>query len=517
VHVDEYQDTNYVQYTLVKLLTQKHQNLCVVGDPDQSIYGWRGADIRNILNFEKDYKDITVIKLEQNYRSTKKILKASQAIISKNTNRKEKTLWTENSDGENIQIIVAENERLEGDQIIHNIHRIMREDSSCDLSDFVILFRVNAQSRTLEESCLRFAVPYIIIGGVKFYERKEIKDILAYLRIIYNPADNLSLQRIINVPARSIGQTTLNKLLNISATRKESLSSIIENQNILENFAPKTRKSLGNFAILCQNLRTAKQKLNVSSLISEILDKSGYKDFLNDGSEENESRLENINELLSVAQKYDYLEPEIALQYFLEEISLLTDADRKLTTEKKLTLMTMHSVKGLEYKYVFIAGAEENLFPHSRSQFDAEQLEEERRLAYVCMTRAKKELYFSYTQKRMMYGNFQINSPSRFLYDIPNEICDGFSKLEMKEDYILNTEDSQITFYSENKPVEPAGPTDTEIKELDTTLLKDGVKISHPSFGKGVIISRKGDIAEIAFESIGIKKIALSIAPLEIV
>jgi len=521
VHVDEYQDTNFVQYTLIKMIADKHKNICVVGDPDQSIYGWRGADIRNILDFEKDYGNITTIKLEQNYRSTKTILKAAQNIIVKNLNRKEKTLWTENPKGNKIKVVQAENEKHESDSIIMNLERLLRDNKDKTLNDAVVLYRINAQSRSLEEACLRYAIPYKIIGGVKFYERKEIKDIIAYLRLILNPDDNLSLERIINVPPRNIGETTFKKLKIAAERENESIYYLITKTDFINTFPTRTKESLKQFVVFLNDLKEKKEHMEVSDLIEYIFEKSGLKNYLDDDSSDGEARIENIEELLSVSQKYDYLESELGLLHFMQEISLLTDADRKLENDNKLTLMTMHLAKGLEFDFVFIAGAEENLFPHSRSQLDFEQLEEERRLAYVSMTRAKQELYIFLTKKRMLFGFYQYNEPSRFLYDLPKEIVEGFTFNKFLEDFSLNTDNSDYEYSdSENNVFNQPKPQKTPNFEpafdySKNENLKEQDKVLHPQYGQGTILERRGDIVKIVFKNGEKKSFALSIARLE--
>lgn len=514
IHIDEYQDTNLVQYTLVKMLAEKNKNLCVVGDPDQSIYGWRGADIRNILNFEKDYSDITVIKLEQNYRSTKKILRASQEIITKNKNRKEKELWTENPSGSDIEMVKCLNERDEGNNIIRTVESAMEDNIK--LRDVVVLYRTNAQSRSIEEACLKYAMPYKIIGGVKFYERKEIKDILAYLRIILNPDDNISLERVINVPARGVGKTSIDKMKAYASSQDISLYKALNSPEVLSNLTPKIKSGITKFMELVKTLSAKRLEMEVSDIIQEVIDKSGYKNLMEDDLTEGADRLENLQELLSVSQKYDYLEPELGLLYFMEEISLLTDADKHQSNEDKLTLMTMHSAKGLEFKYVLVAGAEESLFPHQKGDYDREQLEEERRLAYVSMTRAEERLFFFFCERRMIYGLLKYNEPSRFLYEIPEDIRSGDLKTVPTGDFFYNTSESQEpNFFIQEKTPAKLSAIPKYDKAQENVEFKDGDKIFHPAFGEGVIVSKNGDIASLAFKNHGIKKMALSIAPIK--
>lgn len=403
--IDEYQDTNQAQYLLVKLLAQKHKNICVVGDDYQSIYAFRGANFRNILNFEKDYPEAKVIKLEQNYRSTKNILAAADHIIKKNQNRTDKTLWTENEEGLPITIFEAPDQGEEGQFIVDEINAL--KDEFKNLANFVILYRTNAQSRAIEEILLNNAVPYRIVGAVQFYKRKEIKDIIAYLRLIINPEDRVALERIINEPKRGIGSKTLAQITN-SKQQAPNKSQI-------------TNLKTQNFFDMIDKFRLQAKKLIPNDLIEYIADVSGYKKMLLDGSEDGEMRWENIEELKSVATKYEVPEE---LEKFLEEVTLISDVDNYDQEADKLTLMTLHNAKGLEFPVVFIVGLEEGLFPHSRSLNEPSAMEEERRLAYVGITRAKKRLYFLYAQSRLLYGGIQSNSPSRFLTEIPEHLLD---------------------------------------------------------------------------------------------
>jgi DNA helicase-2/ATP-dependent DNA helicase PcrA len=388
--IDEYQDTNAVQYRLVKLLAEKHRNLCVVGDDFQAIYGFRGANFRNILDFEKDYPDAKIIKMEQNYRSTKNILEAAQKVIEKNIFRSDKTLWTENETGSPACVYEAKNELDEVEFIISEIKAL---SGFHEFNDFVILYRTNAQSRVLEESLMAHSLPYRLIGALRFYERKEIKDILGYLKLIANPNDKVSLKRIINVPPRGIGDKTFKEFN-------------------LEN--PKIKQ----FLTLMENLRLEAEKLTPEQLINAVVTETGYKHFLLDGTEEGESRFENVEELRSVAQKTE------VLAEFLENVALVSDIDNLDRNQQAITLMTMHNAKGLEFPVVFIVGLEEGLFPHANSLLEPGELEEERRLCYVGMTRAEKRLYLSYASSRIIYGSIQVNPPSRFLSEIPEELID---------------------------------------------------------------------------------------------
>ncbi len=406
VMVDEYQDTNKAQYKLVKLLAAKHNNLFVIGDDWQSVYSWRGADFRNILDFHKDYPEAVIIKLEQNYRSTQTILDAAQAVITKNETRSDKKLWTEGPSGSPVMEVECLNEKDEGEFIIREVQGLIKSGVFTGLhsySDFVILYRTNAQSRLLEETLIRYSIPYRIVGGVQFYERKEVKDILAYVRLIANPQDWVSLERVINVPARGIGPKAA------QALRDRGL------QAPYDDLPPKV---MGFFALI-EDLRRKSEGLTVDQIIELVIGRSGYRDFIKDGSMEGEARWENLQELVGAAQG----QPD--LDEFLENVALVQDAEQNAERqgpEGSLTLMTIHAAKGLEYPVVFIAGMEEGIFPHNRALAEKKEMEEERRLAYVGMTRAKDRLYLMHAFERRLYGLLQMNPPSRFISEIPEEL-----------------------------------------------------------------------------------------------
>lgn len=424
--VDEYQDTNHAQYVMVKLLAESHKNVCVVGDSDQSIYSWRGADIRNILDFEKDYPDAKVIKLEQNYRSTKTILEAAHQVIVKNKKRKEKKLWTDRDQGSKIHVITARDEREEGEFIVHHVRKKIEGYEYPVFNDFALLYRTNVQSRVLEEVFLRHGMPYKIVGGVRFYDRKEIKDVLAYLKILLNPHDEISLMRIINTPPRQIGQKTLSHVQTMAS--RDGISHFEALQRFRELDLSDTKsKTIEGFLALVSDLRKANNEFPASGVISYALQLTGYQDFLlADGSEEGEERMDNVRELMSVAGKYDQLEPGISLSTFLEEVALVSDIDMLSETHNAVTFMTLHAAKGLEFPCVFICGLEEGIFPHSRSMLEPDALEEERRLMYVGMTRAKDELYLLHAQQRLLYGESRYNAPSQFMNDISEDLLVHF-------------------------------------------------------------------------------------------
>ncbi|GAX91129.1 DNA helicase PcrA [Effusibacillus lacus] len=424
IHVDEYQDTNHAQYKLIKLLAGKHRNLCVVGDSDQSIYGWRGADIWNILNFEKDYPDATVIKLEQNYRSTKRILAAANSVIENNTQRKAKNLWSEKPDGEQIVLHRAMNEHEEAYFIVDQIHKALDEGFS--YRDCAVLYRTNAQSRVLEEVMLKSSIPYSIVGGIRFYERKEIKDVLAYLRLIANWNDDISLTRIINVPKRGIGDGTLDKIRNYAASQGVSMfTAMMEVEQI--GLSGKIKKAIQDFVLMIRNLATQQQYLSVTELTEEMLKMSGYRAELKaEKTIEAETRLENLDEFLSVTQEFEQRYPGEGLISFLTDVALVADVDSVTGDADSVILMTLHSAKGLEFPIVFLAGMEEGVFPHSRTLDDPDEMEEERRLCYVGITRAEERLFLTTCFSRTLFGQTRMNAESRFLKEIPQELVEEF-------------------------------------------------------------------------------------------
>lgn len=410
VLIDEYQDTNTPQYLLVKMLASKYKNICVVGDDWQSIYSFRGANFRNILNFENDYPNTLIIKLEQNYRSTQNILDAADSIIKLNQNRTEKTLWTKNKKGNLISIYQGFDGQDEINFIVMEINSLLAQNPNYSLKDFAILYRTNAQSRSVEEVFLSHNLPYRIIGGLRFYERKEIKDILAYLKLIANKSDLVSLERIINAPKRGIGKKTFEKIY--------SILSDSQNINLAIDEIKKNNPKIKDFFEMINELEKLSKNINTADLIEKVAIRSGYKEYLLDGTEEGKNRWENVEELKSVAFKAENL------NVFLQEIALVSDIDNYNSQNNAVTMMTLHNAKGLEFSVVFIVGMEEGLFPHSRSLFDPTEMEEERRLAYVGITRAKDYLYLTYAQTRMLYGEIKSNPASRFINEIPQKLLD---------------------------------------------------------------------------------------------
>lgn len=502
ISVDEYQDTNHAQYILTNLLAQKYRNLCVIGDSDQSIYSFRGANIGNILNFEKDYPEAKVVLLEQNYRSTRPILNAAHAIIVKNAKRKDKKLWTEREGGEKIRFTELENERLEADFVAREIENRLRGHEFRDYRDYVVLYRTNAQSRVLEEAMLRHGMPYKIVGGIKFYERKEVKDLVAYLRVIQNQVDSVSLLRVINTPPRKIGAKTIEVVQEFAFKNNISFfESMARAQEIDELRGGKTEALLALFKTI-RELQSVNREFPASGLIKHVIDATGYKKFLDDGSVEGEARLENVYELINVASKYDNLEPAMSLNIFLEEISLIADIDTLDNQDNAVTLMTIHSAKGLEFSNVFLVGLEEGIMPHSRSLLERDELEEERRLMYVAITRAKDKLYLLRAKSRTVYGETQSNPVSQFLADIPQELLE----MDTRTQRPISVREISYTPI----PVE-------EYPEEQTLELHDGDRVYHNSFGEGVVVALTGGVVTVSFKDIrvGVKKLALSIAPLK--
>ncbi len=447
LHVDEYQDTNRAQYLWVRALAEKHHNLCVVGDDDQSIYSWRGADLRNILDFERDWPTTAVVKLERNYRSTQLILDAAHAVVSRNTARKDKKLWTELAGGMKIQRFEAYNEEEEAEWIARQVETLVggrgtaltrradddEGDTRFRAREIAVMYRMNAQSRAIEESFLRYGIRYQLVGGTRFYSRREVKDALAYLRILRSDTDSVSFERIINVPARAIGDKTVEVLRGAAAATDQATGepsntwSAIERaaKGELDGIASRTRGSLADFAAFVRRMRARVGVLPLPELLDEVLEASGYRAMLADGSEDGEERWANLLELRSVTTRYDDLEPEDALDRLLEETALVADQDSYEGDADAVTLITLHAAKGLEFPVVFIAGLEEGLFPHSRALDDERQLEEERRLAYVGITRAKRRLFLSHAWRRATWGMGQAAVPSRFLLEIPAELMVG--------------------------------------------------------------------------------------------
>lgn len=523
--VDEYQDTNHAQYLLTKFLAAKHRNICVVGDADQSIYGWRGADIQNILDFEKDYPDAKVIKLEQNYRSTQIILDAANAVIENNTGRKPKNLWTENKSGADIIYFQAVDERDEARFVIEQLQNLQRTENK-KLGDMAILYRTNTQSRIFEEMLIKSGISYNMVGGLKFYERKEIKDIIAYLRVIFNPADSLSLLRIINVPKRGIGDASLAKIQAYAATNNVSLFEAVSNAAAIDGLSSRFVSKLDDLAGIIFELMNLAGEAPVEDLIDRVLRDTGYLEELeNERTPQAQSRIDNLHELISVAQEFAASEEENNLENFLAHVALVSDIDDTELGEDAITLMTLHSSKGLEFPVVFLVGMEEGLFPHARTLMDETEIEEERRLCYVGITRAKEKLFLSSTKMRTIYGNTVTYPPSRFLQEIPARLVktikrqERFSALEnfkqVSEKYSARPQKPASTFnphsFMPQKPAAAAGGTGTRFNTGD--------RVSHSKWGEGMVVSVKdspdGQEVKVAFAGAGVRSLLTKYAVLK--
>jgi DNA helicase-2/ATP-dependent DNA helicase PcrA len=497
IMIDEYQDTNAAQYKLVKLLTGEQKNIAVVGDDWQSIYSWRGADFRNILRFEQDYPGCTVIKLEQNYRSTKHILEAAHAVITKNQQRSDKQLWTAAGNGLPVQLLQVANERAEGDALIRRIRNGV-DSGQRKFSDYAVLYRTNAQSRSIEEAFVHYGVPYRVVGGVRFYDRKEIKDVIAYLRLIFQPEDRVSFERIVNVPARGLGAKSI---LNFGGWLRHeglTLETGLLRVNDCPDLTPKAKKSLFELGEMLVSLRIVMQDASVSGLIDSLLRRINYLQSLDDGTPQGEARQENVKELLSVAQEYQ----DVGLDGFLEEVALVSDLDGADFSGEAVTLMTLHAAKGLEFPVVFMIGMEETIFPHSRALYDQSEMEEERRLCYVGMTRARQELYLTTANGRLLYGGVQHNPPSRFLSEI-------------NADFVQNDPYASESFAAPPRPFTPqtSAPTGNEPRYVPELNEGDGVR--HPQFGMGTVLELEGDTATVYFRGKGTRKLNIAFAPLE--
>ena len=512
VMIDEYQDTNHAQYLLAKLLASHWKNIAVVGDADQSIYAWRGADIQNILDFEKDYPNCTSIKLEQNYRSTKIILDAANAVIENNEGRPKKNLWTDKTEGAKIQHFTAQSEHEEaafiGDTIAkkHDIHGV-------PYGDMAILYRTNAQSRVLEEALIKRALPYTMVGGTKFYDRKEIKDVLAYLRVLYNPFDDLSLLRIINVPKRSIGATTVAKLQDYARANGTSLFMTLTQLHLVDTIKGKTKEKLEEFGILIFTLVAEMEDKTVLDILESILDRTGYLAQLEESTDpQDQARAENIGELLSVAKDFQDTNPTGTVEDFLEQVALVNDVDSFEQEESKVTLMTLHAAKGLEFPIVFLGGLEEGLFPHSRTLMNPEEIEEERRLAYVGITRAEKELYISNATTRTVFGRTSSYLPSRFIDEIPEELVDGLrAKRKVPDDIKRHVpQHMSVTSRPVTKPI---------VRNEVIADWKVGDTAIHSKWGNGKVINVAGEGAgmklTIEFPTQGVRVVMAKFAPVK--
>ncbi len=534
IMVDEYQDTNYSQYYLIRLLAEGSRNICAVGDPDQSIYGWRGADIGNILNFERDYKDCQLIKLEQNYRSTQNILQAANTVIENNVQRKPKALWTDAPAGELIEYQELPDDRSEGMFVVETI--AMMREQGFDYKDFAVVYRTHPQARTLEDSLLKYGFPYRVYGGMKFYERKEIKDTLAYLRLLINPDDNLSLARIINEPKRSIGIGSYQKLEAGAAELGVPVYRALTRPEVLATLSPTAQKSVGHFVDLIEGLAADAKVLPITELLEELWTKTGYYSMLEQQDPTTaESRMDNLREFAASAVEFvdnmneaaaaaaaqpdefdDVQDNAPTLENFLARIALITDTDSYDSEEGSITLLTMHAAKGLEFPVVFMVGMEEKIFPHSRSLLNENEMEEERRLCYVAMTRAMKRLIMTRAMRRNMFGQYVSLPPSRFIKEIPTELLNShtlsYHRPEVKRD---DTPKPTSLFVSRQKrSYEPQ-------KDAGSQLINIGDKVQHTKFGLGVVVKVEGTGEEaalsIAFPGQGVKVLIQKYAPLKVV
>ena len=543
IHVDEYQDTNDAQYQLVHMLADTpHHNLCVVGDVDQSIYGWRGANIQNIRNFEKDYRDAHVVLLEQNYRSTQTILDAANEVIVNNLDRKKKKLWTDNGKGEKITYYRAQNEHDEAQYVVAQIRQQMRADH-LQYHDFAVLYRTNAQSRAIEDTFLKSSVPYQMVGGHKFYDRKEIRDVLAYLTLIVNPADSMSFQRVVNEPKRGIGLKTIDHLREFANDNQYSMLQAAINVDTANNVSAAAKRHLGEFAQLITDLQKQADYLNVTELTKQVLERSGYSKALkaNDNLE-NQTRQENLDEFLSVTQEYDKQHENedddqtdengaglTRLTDFLAQLALVSDQDDVDDNDPAVTLMTIHAAKGLEFPIVFMIGMEDGIFPLSRALLEEDQLEEERRLAYVGITRAKRKLYLTNSYSRMLYGRVQRNQPSRFVEEIDDSLLDFENGVSRQSDFMKTPFDKQAATaktYHERRSARSGSQHSTHTvakaagsNGAEKVSWKTGDKVAHKKWGEGTVVavagSGKNMELDIAFPQQGVKKLLAEFAPIK--
>jgi DNA helicase-2/ATP-dependent DNA helicase PcrA len=501
--IDEFQDTNIVQYMLAKLLAGKHRNICVVGDPDQSIYSWRFADLRNILSFESDFPDAKVVYLEQNYRSTQTILEVADGVISANRQRKQKGLWTENEGGVPVTVAEAYNEDEEAQYVVSEVDRLVN-DGTFKAGDCAIMYRTNAQSRAIEEAFIRYGMPYKLVGGTRFYERREVKDIIAYLRLIHNPYDSVSLSRVINVPPRGIGSRTVEELERWSKGRSLPIYAALQtiaDEEEETTFDKRSRRVLTDFLTLLNELIARSSEVDIVELFDLVLQRTAYRDYIME-EEGGEDRWENVLELRTVAEDYRHMPPEEGLSSLLESVALVTDVDSYDEKADVVTLITLHAAKGLEFPVVFIAGMEEGLLPHRRSFDEADQMEEERRLCYVGITRAKQRVYLVRAFRRSSMGSSSKNDPSRFLSDIPRHL------ITTPSSYTSNDKPQSAAAHSPTPPVTCKSP------------FSDGDRVLHAKFGEGVVVScvPSGDDQEVtvAFKGeAGLKRLLLSLAPME--
>ncbi len=516
IMVDEYQDTNHIQYRFVKMLAEEHNNICVVGDDDQCIYQWRGADIRNILEFEKDFRDAKVIKLEQNYRSTANILAAAHSVIEKNSQRKNKKLWTSQEDGSKIAYFRADDERDEARYIAQEIDRMKSSDRM--YSDFAILYRTNAQSRTFEEALSRRDIPYRVLGGLRYYDRKEVKDLISYMRLVQNPADDLALLRVINEPKRGVGAKTIEKLQALAKVRGESLLQTLSDEEVVSSLSAKASAGIRQMVQVISEYAAEKNNLRISDIYDGLLVKTGYMKMLEDQNTlEAEGRIENLMEFKSVIYDYEKDDMQMSLAEFMERIALLAEVDNHDENENAVVLMTMHSAKGLEFPFVFLPGLEDGLFPGWRAFEREDGLEEERRLCYVGMTRAKERLWLTSAAMRTMYGKTDYTRESQFLREVDKHLIDGDAIYEKKKDaraaVSLDGFSSDVKFKPFDQLKYAKQQTKVNASGADTQFAA-GDRVKHAKFGPGTVLTTNGKIIQIEFDDGSVKKLAAGMAPL---
>lgn len=517
VFVDEYQDTNKIQYELAKLMSGKHNNICVVGDIDQSIYGWRGADIRNIMDFEKDFKDAETILLEQNYRSTQKILDVANSVIKYNYNKEPKKLWSDMKDGADVEYYEFESAEQEAQFVTNEIDNLISNEGY-KASDIAILYRANAQSRNFEDIFLSRGIPYKVVGGLKFYDRKEVKDIIAYIQILENPRDNISMKRIINTPKRGIGDATVKKLEDYGEENNMSIYETLFFIDNIDSLGTRARNKLKDFATILNLLIAKKELLKVRELIEETITLSGYQAALEEeDTVEARTRLDNISEFVTVASNFEEREEDPSLENFLSRIALLSDVDKTIDKDRLVTMMTIHSAKGLEFPVVFLVGMEEGQFPTGMSiDSGEEEIEEERRLCYVGVTRAEKRLYLTGAKVRMIFGRYTYNLPSRFLNEMGDTIkCMNCEK--PKDPFVIRKEPKTFDEDIVNGfSIDNFKPKKIEKKNNSNESFKLGDKIKHKAWGEGMLVEVKDeDFLVVAFEGKGLKRLSASTAPIE--
>lgn len=513
IMVDEYQDTNHIQYLIVKQLAERHQNICVVGDDDQCIYEWRGADINNILDFEKDFENTKIIKLEENYRSTGNILRAAHSVIKNNTGRKDKELWTSGDDGDKLEYIRDFTEKEEASGIARRIRIMVQNGAS--YRDFAVLYRINALSRTFEEAFLAEGIPYQLLGGIRYYDRKEIKDIMSYMRLVQNPSDDVALIRVINEPKRGVGAKTLDKLRALSELRRMSIFETISDPEVQAALPGKAGRKIAEFAECIKKYADEQENLRISDIYDGLLRDSGYLGALMEQDTlEAESREENLMEFRSVIQEYEKEDPMMSLSEFLEKIALVADIDNRDADEDAVVLMTLHSAKGLEFPVVFMPAMEEGIFPGFRAMETISGIEEERRLCYVGITRAKRKLYLSSAERRMLYGNTNYTEESRFLEEIDPACMTGEAVRSRKKE-----KKAPASGFKKAEPFDPFKAmqriqSSVQVKNKGISLAA-GDTVKHAKFGEGIVLETDGTAAKIMFDSVGVKKLLIDVAPLK--